>query len=100
MARYEHLPIYRSAMKLAVHLENVVRGFPRYTKYTLGSDMRVLAQQIVGLIISANGEQDKLSTLLDLRTHVERLLVQARICQETNGFKTFASFAATVELAG
>ncbi len=30
MARYDHLPIYRSAMKLAVHLENTVRGFPRY----------------------------------------------------------------------
>ena len=27
MAQYEHLPIYRSAMKLAVHLEVVVRGF-------------------------------------------------------------------------
>ena len=30
MARYDHLPIYRSAMRLAVHLENTVRGFPRY----------------------------------------------------------------------
>lgn len=49
MARYEHLPIYRSAMKLAVHLENVVRGFPRYTKYTLGSEMRILAQHTMHL---------------------------------------------------
>jgi hypothetical protein len=34
MARYDHLSIYRSAMRLAVHLENTVRGFPRYVKYT------------------------------------------------------------------
>jgi len=30
MAQYEHLPIYREAMRLAVHLENTVRGFARY----------------------------------------------------------------------
>lgn len=57
MARYDHLPIYRSAMKLAVHLENTVRGFPRYAKYTLGSEMRLAAQKIVVLIIRANGER-------------------------------------------
>ncbi len=36
MARYEHLPIYRDALALAVHLEKVVAGFSRYHKYTLG----------------------------------------------------------------
>lgn len=36
MAQYEHLPIYRAALKLAIHLETIVRGFSRYTKYTLG----------------------------------------------------------------
>ena len=30
MAQYEHLPIYREAMRLAVHLGNTVRGFSRY----------------------------------------------------------------------
>jgi hypothetical protein len=100
MARYEHLPIYRSAMKLAVHLENTVRGFPRYVKYTLGSEMRSLSQRIVGLVIVANEQKDKRVTLLELRQLVEQLLVQARICQETNGFRNFTSFTATIELAG
>ncbi len=100
MARYEHLPIYRSAMQLAVHLENTVRGFPRYVKYTLGSEMRQCSQRIVALVIQANSERDKHGALLDLRRAVEQLLAQARICQETNGFRTFAAFCATVELAG
>jgi hypothetical protein len=100
MARYDHLPIYRSAMKLAVHLENTVRAFPRYVKYTLGSEMRQCSQRIVALVIQANSERDKQGTLNELRRMVEQLLVQARICQETNGFKTFAAFCATVELAG
>jgi hypothetical protein len=29
MAQYEHLPIYRNDIKLAVHLEITVRGFSR-----------------------------------------------------------------------
>lgn len=35
MARYEHLPIYKQTMDVAVHFERVVAGFSRYHKYTL-----------------------------------------------------------------
>jgi len=35
-ARYEHLPIYKQAMDVAVHFEKLVAGFSRYHKYTLG----------------------------------------------------------------
>ncbi len=37
MARYEHLPIYKQAMDVAVHFEKVVAGFSRYHKYTEAS---------------------------------------------------------------
>ena len=40
MARYEHLPIYKAALDLAVHFEQVVAGFSRYHKYTLGTELR------------------------------------------------------------
>lgn len=36
MARYEHLPIYKQAMAIAVYFEQTVAGFSRYYKYTLG----------------------------------------------------------------
>ena len=32
MARYEHLPIYKTAMDLAVYVEQVMRNFSRYHK--------------------------------------------------------------------
>ena len=41
MARYEHLPIYRAAFDLAVHMEKIVRHFSRYHKYSLGTELRV-----------------------------------------------------------
>ena len=63
MAQYEHLPIYRNAFDLSVYLENTVRNFSRYHKYTLGSDLRDISRQIVRLIIMANSEKDKIATL-------------------------------------
>ena len=40
MAQAEHLPIYKASYDLFLCLEQVVRGFPRYQKYTLGTDLR------------------------------------------------------------
>ena len=36
MAQYEHLPIYKKAFDMTVYIENIVKGFSRYHKYTLG----------------------------------------------------------------
>jgi len=33
MARYEHLPIYKKAIDVAVHFEKVAAGFSRYHKF-------------------------------------------------------------------
>ena len=53
MARYSHLPIWKAAMDLAVHLEHAVRRFPRYHKYTLGTDLRHCAQRLCRLVTRA-----------------------------------------------
>ncbi|HYN77382.1 MAG TPA: hypothetical protein VES73_06275 [Lamprocystis sp. (in: g-proteobacteria)] len=39
MARYEHLPIYKQAMDVAVHVEKVVAGCSRSHKHTLGTGL-------------------------------------------------------------
>ncbi len=40
MAQYEHLPIYKKAYDFALYYEKIVRGFSRYHKYTLGTELR------------------------------------------------------------
>lgn len=45
MAHTEHLPIYKRAYDLRLDSEQVVQGYSRYRKYTLGSDLRDGARQ-------------------------------------------------------
>jgi len=52
MALYCHLPVWKAALDLAVHLEHSVRRFGktpsplRNHKYTLGSELRQTAQRL------------------------------------------------------
>ncbi len=89
MARYEHLPIYKQAMDVAVHFEKVVAGFSRYHKYTLGSELRNASREVVGLIIQANAERDKTPKLIELRQQLDQLIVLIRISKEVQAFRSF-----------
>ncbi len=92
MARYEHLPIYKKAFDLVIHLEKVVAGFSRYHKYTLGTELRNRSRGIVLLIIQANSSREKTPHLLQLRSEVDELLLLIRLCKETKAFKSFGAF--------
>ncbi len=99
MARYEHLPIYKKAMDLAVYIENAVRGFSRYHKYSIGADLRHLSRKVVTLIISANSREDMLVELLTLRDRIEELKVVINICKEVKAFRSFTAFQTAAEAA-
>ncbi|PCJ84851.1 MAG: hypothetical protein COA54_12635 [Thiotrichaceae bacterium] len=79
MARYEHLPIYKLALDVAVHFEKVVAGFSRYHKYTLGSELRNKSRDIVSLIVKANAAQNKQPQLVQVREALDELLILVRI---------------------
>lgn len=98
MARYEHLPIYRDALNLAVHFEKIVAGFSRYHKYTLGTELRNASRKTVTLIIQANNQSDKLPGLIALRDHLEELLLLVRIAKEAQAFKSFNAYSYVVDL--
>ncbi len=97
MARYEHLPIYKQAMDVAVHFEKVVAGFSRYHKYTLGTELRNKSREVVALIVRANGERDKRPLLLELRACLDELLILVRLAKEVRAFKSFKAFQYVIE---
>jgi four helix bundle protein len=97
MARYEHLPIYKKALDVAVHFEKVVAGFSRYHKYTLGSELRNQSRAVVSAIVKANSEAEKLRSLLALRDRLEELTLLVRLSKEVRAFKSFKSYQYAVE---
>jgi len=92
MARYEHLPIYREAYDLALHIEKTVRNFSRYHKYTLGTDLRNKSRSILEKIIEANNTGDRLPCLFGLRHELESFKITARLCHESGGFASTRSY--------
>ena len=53
-SKYENLPVYKRALDLAVYFEKTVKGFDRYFKYTVGTDLRNQSREILYLIAKAN----------------------------------------------
>jgi len=92
VAQYEHLPIYKKMFDLVVYFENIVKGFSRYNKYTLGSEMRNLSREILVLIIKANSAREKKALLLNVRDKLEELKILVRVSKEVKAFKNFTSF--------
>jgi hypothetical protein len=92
MARNEHLPIYKAAYDLCLWLEQVVRGFSRYHKYAIGSDLREGSRRILRLVVRANARIDKAPVLLEIREEVEELKAMLRLCNDAKGFNGIAAF--------
>ena len=101
MARFRHLPIWKDAMDLALHLEHAVRRFPRYHKYTLGSELRQTAQRVCRLVARVNDAQGagRWHALDELVHAVEEMKTLLTLAKETGAFGSFNDFARAAELA-
>jgi len=99
-APYQHLPIWRDANRLLVAVEQVVRKFSRYHKYTLGTEMRRKAmhicQQIIRIYHAGSRPVPMLQRLLTL---IEDCKLQIQLAKELKAFQNFAHFQQLAELA-
>jgi len=100
MARYEHLPICKSALDLTVHFEKLVAGFSRYHRYTLGTELRAGSRAVLMQVLRANQAGNapaRCAELLVLRDRIDALLMRA----ENRKFKgTFFLPKAPVDALG
>jgi hypothetical protein len=97
VAQTEHLPIYKRSYDLCLYIEQVVRGFSRYQKYTLGTELRDGARRVLKLIVRANARRDKVPLLLDVREEVEALKVLLGLSQDVRAFASFRAFEQAIE---
>lgn len=90
---YESLSIFKSAMDLVVKLDPVVRAFPQFHKYMLGSELRREALEIVQLTAQANRRDKKANKIAELCDRIEKFKIFCNIAREVKAFKSFEQFA-------
>ena len=99
MAQYEHLPLYKKSLELAIFMENCVKGFSRYHRYTLGTDLRNSSRELVTLVITANSRKEKTALLTELRDKSEGMKLLIVLGKETKAFGSFSQFQTAASLA-
>lgn len=99
MSRYEHLPIYKKAFDLLVYLEGAIRHFPRYHKYTLGTDIRTTAQKMVYTLATLNDApmEKRGAVVAGFLQTVERAKIQLAVARETAVFKNYDTWYRAAE---
>jgi len=56
---YDNLPIYKSALDFCVYIETIVKNFDRYSRYSIGEDLRSYSKELLFLIHRANRTGEK-----------------------------------------
>lgn len=87
------LPIWRDANRLLLAMELAVRHFPRYHKYTLGSELRAQTLKICRLVGRAWRDKPRAQYWLErLIPAIDDLKIQLQLAKELKVFRNFAEF--------
>lgn len=90
---YDELPIFKSTLDLVVYIENIVKNFDKYHKYTLWMDLRTHSKKMLFLVHKANiSKENRVKILEELRDNCEEMKMLIRISKELRAFKNFNSF--------
>jgi hypothetical protein len=101
MARYDQLPIYRKGLELIVFLENAVRQFSRYHKYSIGERLRQSSWDVVTLVVKANNTPvaERRELLVALRDKIEEVSVALTVAKELEAFSNHNSWHQAARMA-
>ena len=100
MRHLNHLPIWRDANRLMLEVEQAVRGFPRYHKYTVGSELRASVLRLCRTIHRAwSRKGGRLKLVQQVSELIDDIKMQAQLARELRAFANFAQFQRVAELA-
>ena len=100
--RYRQLPLWHDATRFLTETELAVRSFPRYHKYTLGSDLRRQAMNICRLVAraaQAGALAEREPLIAQLVWQVEDVKMSVQLAKEVEAFASFAQFQRLAEAA-
>lgn len=85
--------IAKKSEKLLVDIELAVRGFIRYHKYTIGTDLRTQAMTVLRLCNRAwRNRSNQLQWVSELVWAIDELKLTIQICSQLHAFKSFKQF--------
>ena len=94
MARYDHLPIYKSIYDINLYFFKLARGFPKDYKYGLAKEIEGLLTGLMDQVIKANNNESKSAQLREGLVLIERIKLKTRLLHDLkvmkiNSYKCF-----------
>jgi hypothetical protein len=97
---FELPPIVKLAERVLLEVELVVRGFPRYHKYTIGSELREQARNAVRYAHRAWRDQARRPEWTGkLAFAIDDLKLSLQLGKQVQAFKSFRQFEVIARLA-
>ena len=100
MKHLNHLPVWRDATLLLVEVEQAVREFSRYHKYSIGAQLRSTAMRLCQAIHRAWSRQHSRARMVQQVVELsDDLKMQIQLAKALNAFANYARFQRVAELA-
>ena len=93
-------PVARLSHRILADVENAVRRFPRFHKFSVGADLRAAAMQVARCVHKAwRDPEQRLQRVKELCSAVDDLKISLQLAKEVKAFGSFAEFEAIAKLA-
>ncbi|MFD1216374.1 four helix bundle protein [Microbulbifer celer] len=100
MKPYQLPEIVKKSERLLVDIEQAVRGFARYHKYTLGTDMRRQAMAVLRMCHRAWRDRSRqLYWVNELVWAIDELKLSLQLGSQLHAFKSFKQFESLIRAA-
>jgi hypothetical protein len=92
-------PVARLSHRILADVENAVRRFPRFHKFSVGADLRAHSMQVARCVHKAwrDGEQ-RAARVSELCSAVDDLKISMQLGKAVKAFGSFAEFEALAKL--
>lgn len=99
MVQQQRYPIWRDAQQLLLAIEQAVRGFSRYHKYSVGAQLRASAMRLCQAIHRAMSRRSsRLKLVQQVAELLDDLKFQIQLARELRAFENFNQFQRVAEL--